>query len=177
MIIIALSANLPSRYGDPVESFSHVINVLAENGMALVRPSSIWHTAPIPYTEDQPWYHNAVLQVETELKPAEILKILKDIEKDFGRVSTVRNASRPLDLDLICYYDELINEENLTVPHPRMQERAFVLCPMNEIDPNWSHPRLGINVEEMLRQIDIEAQGIKLLGPIPTGHEEASSAG
>ena len=177
MIVIALSANLPSRYGDPVQSFSHAVNVLAQSGMRLVRPSSIWHTAPIPYTEDQPWYHNAVLQVETELEPAQILKILKDIEKDFGRVSTVRNASRPLDLDLICYHDELVDDDNLIVPHPRMQERAFVLCPMNEIDPNWCHPRLGVSVKEMLGDIDIEAQGIKLLGPIPLDDEGVSCAG
>ena len=167
MIVIALSANLPSRYGDPVQSFTHVISVLKERGITLVKPSNIWHTAPIPYTEDQPWYHNAVLQVETDLGPREILIILKDIEKDFGRTSTVRNASRPLDLDLICYHDELVNDDNLIVPHPRMHERAFVLCPLAEIDADWVHPVTSDTVSVMLEAIDIEAQGIKLMQPIP----------
>lgn len=150
MIIIALGANLPSRFGAPLETLAAAQRALAARGLALVSASRIWLTAPVPVS-DQPWYHNAVVGAETVLPPAGVLDVLQSIECDFGRVRAERNAPRILDLDLIAYHDEILEQPGLAVPHPRMHERAFVLRPMQEIAPgDWRHPVLGKTLAELV---------------------------
>ena len=165
MIFVALSANLPSRYGEPSETFRQVIRDFESNGVDVIAASSLWLTAPVPYTDDQPWYHNGVLQVETDLSASDLLVFLKLMEKDYGREITVRNAARPLDLDILIYNDELIDIDNLQVPHPRMHDRAFVIYPLAELTFDWVHPVLNKNIAELKATIP-EDQGIKIVGPI-----------
>lgn len=104
--------------------------------------SSLYRTAPIG-GDAQPDYINAVAQIETALGPALLLETLLEIEKQFGRVRSVPNAPRTLDLDLLLYADQLIHHPGIEVPHPRMHERAFVLAPLSEIAPELVIPGRG----------------------------------
>lgn len=158
MIIIALGANLPSPYGEPHETLAAAVAALAEKGdMRITAQSSVWITAPVPVS-DQPWYHNAVVAVDTDLSPFALLERLQEIENEFGRVRTVRNAPRVLDLDLVAYNDVIIDKPELIVPHPRMHQRAFVLLPLQEIAPDWTHPLGGDNLAAMIATIPPEQQ-------------------
>ncbi|MCB1680643.1 MAG: 2-amino-4-hydroxy-6-hydroxymethyldihydropteridine diphosphokinase [Alphaproteobacteria bacterium] len=149
MIIIGLGANLPGPWGAPEKTLQAALNTLGETkGIELLDVSSIWHSAPVPLS-DQPWYANAVCSIETALPPVKLLGVLKKIEQDFGRDERERNAPRIIDLDIIAY-DHLINMDAPVIPHPRMHERAFVLCPLQEIAPDWTHPALEQPIDELL---------------------------
>lgn len=154
MILIALGANLPSRYGNPAQTLEAAKEALLEHDIIILQTSRIWLTAPVPFDPDQDWYHNAVIDVETSLSPQELLKTMLEIEEDFGRVRGKKNAARLLDLDLIAYHDKVIEEGNtLIVPHPRMDKRLFVLKPLEDISNNWTHPMSGQTVAEMIRDL------------------------
>lgn len=148
-IVIAFSANLDSDFGNPPQTFMHAIKLLKDTGVLTCKGSSLWLTAPVPVS-GQPWYHNAVAEVQTDKNASEMLKIMKEIEQQAGRTASYRNAPRPLDLDLIAYNDQIIKDnDDLIVPHPRMHERAFVLFPMREVAPQWIHPVLNKSVEAL----------------------------
>lgn len=158
MIIIALGANLPSSHGEPHETLAAAISALRRDGdLKISGESSIWITAPVPLS-DQPWYHNAVVTVTTDLSPFALLERLQDIENEFGRVRSIRNAPRVLDLDLIAYKDVIIEKPELIVPHPRMHQRAFVLLPLQEIAPDWTHPLTKENLPALIATIPPEQQ-------------------
>jgi len=104
--------------------------------------SRLYLTAPRGFAQ-QPDFVNAVAQLESELEPAELLAHLQDIERRHGRTRSFRNAARTLDLDLLLYGDRMIDSPGLSVPHPKLHERAFVLRPLTEIAPRLSIPGLG----------------------------------
>lgn len=160
MILIALGANLPSRYGAPEETLKAAVIKLEEEGIQVLQASSIWLTAPVPIS-DQPWYRNAVVAIETALDVQELMAVLQKIEEDFGRVRSVRDAPRALDLDILAYNNEIHDKVDCTVPHPRMQGRAFVLMPLQEIAPEWVHPVLGLSVQKMIETMP-EGQEIEI---------------
>lgn len=154
MILIALGANLPSRYGDPAQTLEAAKAALADHNVIILQNSRIWLSAPVPLNPDQPWYHNAVIDVETSLSAQDLLNTMLEIEADFGRVRGEKNAPRLLDLDLIAYHDEVIEDgDTLIVPHPRMNERLFVLKPLEDISKGWTHPVLGQNIAEMIHNL------------------------
>lgn len=161
MILIGLGANLDSVYGAPEQSLKACVRLLEEHKMKVLEFSSIWISAPVPVS-DQPWYHNAVCSVGTSLSAQEILAVLSKIEKSAGRERHTRNEARVLDLDLLIFHDEIIEAENLIVPHPRMHERAFVLYPLHEIAPNWIHPVLDQSLDQMIKAMP-QGQKIKRL--------------
>src|SRR5262249_22225441 len=105
--------------------------------------SSYYETEPIGGPPDQPDFLNAVIEAETNLSPQELLDALRDIERDLGRVRRERYGPRTIDLDLLLYGDQVLNQPDLTIPHPRMHERGFVLEPLTEIAPQALHPILG----------------------------------
>ncbi len=152
MILIGLGANLDGIYGSPDQCLQECANLFAIPDIKIVKLSSIWKSAPVPIS-DQPWYKNAVCMVETKLSPHDLLSALAKIEDDAGRARSELNAARTLDLDILSYNDEIINDEHLTLPHPQMHNRAFVLYPLREIAPNWIHPTLGKSVDEMIGQM------------------------
>ncbi|MFP4314098.1 MAG: 2-amino-4-hydroxy-6-hydroxymethyldihydropteridine diphosphokinase [Alphaproteobacteria bacterium] len=157
MIFIALGANLPSRYGTPEITLCKAISALKESGVDVLDVSNIWITRPVP-DDGQPLYRNAVIRVETSLEPQALLNLLHDIEKDFGRIRHIRNEARVIDLDLLVYNDVVLSENNITVPHPRMHKRAFVLVPLSEIAENWTHPVFGKTAAQMLSDLSDPSQ-------------------
>jgi 2-amino-4-hydroxy-6-hydroxymethyldihydropteridine diphosphokinase len=154
MIIIGLGANLDSQYGTPIQTLSAAKEALAAQGVTTRRQSRIWRSAPVPFDPAQNWYHNAALSVDTNLSPESLIDLLLETEHAFGRERTVKNAPRILDLDLIAYNRQVVEEEGAIVPHPRMQERLFVLKPLADIDANWVHPVSGADLSALLRNVD-----------------------
>lgn len=138
-VYIALGSNLD----DPVRQLrSGVAAVGAVPGIELRSVSSLYRSVAVGY-RNQPDFVNAVVRVETTLAPAELLAALLDVEHRHGRVRSFRNAPRTLDLDILLYGERVVREPELTIPHPRMQERAFVMVPLAEIAPDALVPGCG----------------------------------
>lgn len=124
-----------------------------------VAGSSLYRSRPVDATG--PDYINAVAELRTALAPHPLLQRLQDLEQAFGRVRSVRNAPRTLDLDLLLYGDRVLHDDTLTLPHPRLHLRAFVLQPLAEIDPRLVLPRHGGLAPWLARAAD---QGIERIG-------------
>ncbi len=142
---IALGANL----GDPVSTIESAIEMLKSlKHSRLVGCSSLYRTAPVGL-HNQSDFINAVVALDTQLTSAALLEQLFAVEAKFGRMRTVKNAPRTLDLDLLLHGDTICNDPQLTLPHPRMHLRAFVLAPLAEIAPEVFVPGHGM-VNDML---------------------------
>lgn len=148
---------MPGRFGTPPDMLAAAKDALPQNGMRIVKSSRVWKSAPVP-ASDQPWFYNAVVVVETHLSPFGILESLQKIENDLGRTRSVRNAAREIDLDLIAYHEEIIDKPELIVPHPRLQDRAFVLLPLQDIAPDWVHPISGSTLSDMVAILPSEQE-------------------
>ncbi|HSN40251.1 MAG TPA: 2-amino-4-hydroxy-6-hydroxymethyldihydropteridine diphosphokinase [Burkholderiales bacterium] len=146
---IALGSNLddPGRH---IEAGFRELAALPQT--RVIRKSSLYRSAPVGYL-DQPDFVNAVAQIETGLGPRELLEALLDIEHRQGRVRDFPNAPRTLDLDIALYGGLVLQEDGLTIPHPRMHERAFVVVPLAEIAPDALIPGRG-TARELLRGVD-----------------------
>jgi 2-amino-4-hydroxy-6-hydroxymethyldihydropteridine diphosphokinase len=118
----------------------------------LLQHSSLYQTAPVGY-DNQPDFINAVVSLETTLEPSLLLQSILDIESSFGRERPFPNAPRVLDLDLLLYDELEMHTASLTLPHPRMHLRGFVMLPLSEIAPNLMIPKLG-SVVELLTELD-----------------------
>ena len=144
-VYIALGSNLGDRQANLMSAILH----LRTFGVGVKRCSSIWETEPVGIT-DQPWFFNAVTEAETEMSPLELLRLMKRIEQAMGRELTAVNGPRILDIDLLFYGNECMQSEELELPHPRLQERRFVLQPMMELAPDFRHPISGLSIKELL---------------------------
>jgi 2-amino-4-hydroxy-6-hydroxymethyldihydropteridine diphosphokinase len=151
MIFIGLGSNLPSDAGDPLATCQAALAALPAAGIAVERVSPWYESAPQP-PSDQGWFTNAVAAVATALSPPELMTVLHRIETRFARARTIPNAARTLDLDLLAYGD-IVMGGPLTLPHPRMAERAFVLAPLHDLAPEWRHPVLGQSAAMLLAQL------------------------
>ena len=136
--MVGIGANLGDARANVADALARLET---QPGCRLVAASSLWRTAPIDSAGDD--YINAVALVDTTLDAHALLAALQAIETAHGRERPYRNAPRTLDLDLLLYGDQLIDTPTLTVPHPRMHERAFVLAPLVEVDPDAFIPGLG----------------------------------
>jgi 2-amino-4-hydroxy-6-hydroxymethyldihydropteridine diphosphokinase len=115
------------------------------------RSSSLWETEPWGFTHETPFL-NQVIILATTLRPEEIMEKIRHIEQDLGRIreKTVHYAARTIDIDILFYDDLVINQNDLIIPHPRIQERRFVLEPLAEVEPELVHPLTGTTVSELL---------------------------
>lgn len=144
---------LGANQGEPVRNLRRALEMLnAVPGVKITAVSSLYLTEPVGY-EDQPWFHNCVAELETDLSPAELLGTLQGIENALGRVRTVRWGPRTVDLDILLYDRERIDTDTLTIPHPRMEERAFVMVPLAEIAGGAVFPD-GRTVQEVRRGLN-----------------------
>ncbi len=146
------------NYSSPRET---LVAALLELGrqVKVLRHSSWYRTAPVPVS-DQPWYVNIVAEVATDLSADDLLQTLHAIEDLFGRVRTVPNAPRLIDLDLLDYRGEIAAPAlgRATLPHPRMADRAFVLRPLADLAPDWRHPISGKSIQSLLAVLPPEQE-------------------
>ena len=158
MILIALGSNLPAPgMASPRETVEAALRALEYQGMEVTGRSSLYRTVPFP-PSDQPRFVNAVVSVATLHGPEAVLSRLHGIEEAFGRVRRTPNEARTLDLDLIAYGDRVRTTAPI-LPHPRLEQRNFVLRPLRDVNPDWQHPVSGRSVAELLEAVghrDIE---------------------
>jgi 2-amino-4-hydroxy-6-hydroxymethyldihydropteridine diphosphokinase len=150
---IALGSNLPSAFGGPADNLREALRRMAALG-SVTAVSSFHTTEPVGYV-DQPQFVNAAALLETSLSPLELLHGLLAIEHAMGRdrAKVPAKGPRVIDLDLLLFGDLVMQSEELTLPHPAMHGRRFVLEPLAEIAPEMVHPGLGKSVREMLGQL------------------------
>jgi 2-amino-4-hydroxy-6-hydroxymethyldihydropteridine diphosphokinase len=153
-VIVALGANLPGAYPSCEALLDAAVDRLAQEGMAVAARSGWWRSAAWP-DPSAPAFLNGVVLVETALPPLEAIERLHAVEAVFGRERAARNAPRTLDLDLIAYGRSVIDEAGLIVPHPRAHERAFVMGPLAQIAPGWTHPGLGRTATQLWAEADV----------------------
>lgn len=155
LIYLALGTNLGDREDNlqmARDSFPPAVKTL--------RQSPVYITPPWGYT-DQPEFLNQVVEAETTLEPLPLLRYLKEIEEAMGRQATFRNGPRLIDLDILFYGRRIIEMETLHIPHPRLQARAFVLVPLNDLAPDFIHPVLRESVHALLSKVRV--QGVRQL--------------
>lgn len=150
---IALGSNLDSPVGDREANLRKAIERLRALG-AIRAVSSFYDTEPVGYRE-QPRFLNGALLLETKLAPSELMRALLAVERAMGRVreGVAPKGPRVIDLDLLLYGDLVMHTVALTLPHPAMAEREFVLRPLAEIAPQMRHPVLGLTIHEMLKRL------------------------
>lgn len=149
-----------SNIGDREVNINKALDILSQK-IKIIKTSSFYETKPM-YLENQEWFLNGVAIVETEFKPEELLGVLKRIEKQMGRKEVGRNGPRIIDLDILFYKQQIINKDNLHIPHPKIQERAFVLVPLAEIEPNLVHPICKKTIAQLLSELKYDKSEIKL---------------
>ena len=151
--LVAIGANLPSpTHGSPRATCEAALAELSRRGLRIVRRSRWYESAPVPLA-DQPWYVNGVVAVGTDLPPEDLLALLHDVERQFGRQRRELNAARVLDLDLLAYGGLIREAPPPVLPHPRLAERAFVVLPLADVAPDWRHPVTGRSVADMRRAL------------------------
>jgi 2-amino-4-hydroxy-6-hydroxymethyldihydropteridine diphosphokinase len=151
-----------SNIGDRVRNISAAAHFLCSlTGITLERTSSLYETAPVgPGQRD---FINAVLKIRTSLSPVALLDALKEIEKKMGRKAGKRWGPRVIDLDLLLYGKTLVSAPGLTVPHPEMANRRFVLVPLAELAPGLVHPQLRKTVSTLLARLTSVEQKVKII--------------
>ncbi len=143
-VALALGSNLGDRLG----SLQRAVKALA--ACVDVKAMSKVYETPAAYILDQPVFLNAVVAGTTKLEPLPLLWAVKNIEREIGRTPTFRFGPRVIDIDIIYYGDVILETPELTLPHARMHERPFVLKPLSDVAPEWTHPKIGKTVAEML---------------------------
>jgi 2-amino-4-hydroxy-6-hydroxymethyldihydropteridine diphosphokinase len=149
-VALALGANVGDRLGmlrAAVAGLASYVNVTTV--------SPIYETAPA-YVTDQPFFLNAVILAKTKLEPLALLWSVKQLETELGRTPTFRYGPRAIDIDILFHGEHIVASPELTLPHPRMVEREFVLRPLADVEKNWKHPQTGYTAGEMLARIPSE---------------------
>lgn len=150
LVYVGIGSNLGDREEQVLRSVHEM------RAFARVRKiSTLRETQPVGVGE-QPAFMNAVVELDTEYSPQEVMEELLRIESEMGRERNEKGAPREIDLDLLAYDSEVVSENGLVVPHPRMQERRFVLEPLAELNPEWVHPVSNQTAQELLDKLPPE---------------------
>ena len=164
-VFIGFGSNLGNRV-DFCDRTVTLLSLLPHS--QLVAVSSLYETEPVPDagTPGEGWFLNGVAQIETDLTPQSLLAVCREIERSLGRDPEHRSGPRTIDLDILFYGDRVFQEQELTVPHPRLHLRRFVLEPMVELEPTLVHPVLKQSVRQLLAQLTDKHQ-VRRLDPQP----------
>lgn len=154
--ILLIGGNLGNR----IEHLQQAIQIIDQQAGRVIKASALYETAPWGNVQ-QPDYLNQALQVQTLLAPLPLLHTLLNIERNIGRIRQQMWGARVIDIDIIFYNNEVISLPELKVPHPRMQNRQFVLVPLNEILPDWVHPVLQQDIRTLLADCKDELRAVK----------------
>lgn len=147
-VYLALGGNI----GDRAANLAEAIRRLG-GAVRIDAQSALYETAPM-YVTDQPAFLNMAVRGTTELEPAALLRVLKEIEASLGRdLGGLRFGPRPIDLDILLYADRVVAEPDLEIPHPRMAERAFVLCPLADVAADIVHPLLNRRIDALCAEV------------------------
>ena len=153
---------LGSNIGDRMAHMRDAIDMLhAADGIDITRISPIYQTEPVGYEVHEDFY-NMVVEINTSMFPNRLLEVVKEIEKNLGRRESVHKGPREMDIDILLYGKEAIEEYRLTIPHPRMLNREFVLRPLYDIAPDMRIPSYGISVHDALAKIEGEKRVVRL---------------
>ncbi|HSE41047.1 MAG TPA: 2-amino-4-hydroxy-6-hydroxymethyldihydropteridine diphosphokinase [Acidobacteriota bacterium] len=152
-IFLGLGSNIGDR-------FSNLKNAIRLLGLKIKSASSIYETDPVEYLE-QPKFLNQVIQVTTILPPADLLSRCQEVEQRLGRSREINKGPRTIDIDLLLYNNEIIVSEFLTVPHPGIPNRRFVLVPLNEIASDFIHPVLKCSIHELLKNVKDDSEVVR----------------
>ena len=164
---VALGSNLASAWGEPADALAEAVRRLSGYGR-VTAVSTLRTTEPVDYV-DQPKFVNGALLLETQLAPVELLQVLLQVEQDMGRVrdGMVTKGPRLIDLDLLLYDGTVLSTSTLSLPHPAMHTRLFVLEPMAEIAPEMLHPVFAKTMRGMLEELRDRAPAMPMEeGPI-----------
>ena len=166
---MALGTNVAFGGAAGAELLARAGEALGSHGLIVRRRSSFWLSPAWPDPADPPFVNACLAAVAPGMDPAAVLAALHAVEARFGRVRSVKNAPRTLDLDLISWGDRIISgPEGLEIPHPRLSGRAFVLAPLTEIAPNWRHPVTGESAVSLLAAAPDRA-ALQQIGPWDAG--------
>ena len=151
--VIAVGSNINSPEGfEPIKNCNKAINELSRFNINIIKKSSWYVSEPLPKSS-QPKFYNSVLLCNANHSANKVLKIIQIIEQKFGRVRVFKNMPRCIDLDIISFNGNIKKSLLLTIPHPRMHQRKFVLLPLFEIDSHWLHPLLKKNINYFLGKV------------------------
>ena len=157
IVYLCLGANL----GDKKRNLNRALKEIRNLKMVKVlKTSSIYETEPVGF-KDQSWFLNAVIKIKTKLPPLSLLYLLQGIERKLGRGKGKRRGPRKVDLDILLYDNAILKDEKLTLPHPQMHKRRFVLIPLIELGSRWKHPSLHLTPKMLLERIKT-GQQVKL---------------
>lgn len=143
--------SLGSNIGDRAANLRAAVEALPAAGINVLRVSPTYETEPVEHTA-QAWFLNLVVEAETELFPAQLLARTARIERELGRIRSVPRGPRTLDIDILLYGSAVVRTPQLQIPHPRMQQRRFVLKPLADLAPDLRHPVLQKTIRELLAE-------------------------
>jgi len=143
--------SLGSNLGDRRKNLERAAALLEKEGVTIRKSSSVYETSPVDYLE-QPLFLNQVMEVESRLPPRALLRLVKRIEKRMGRVPSVPKGPRCIDIDILLAGECIMRSRELSIPHPELENRRFLLVPLNEIAPSVLHPVLRLSIHELWRR-------------------------
>ena len=156
MIFLGIGSNLQSSFGNRFKNINLAISLIEKNNIKLIKKSSYYESTSFPNVND-PMFINIVIEVSTSLKPIDLMKILLKIEQSLERERKNKNDPRTCDIDIIDYKNESMNLKlekiQLKIPHISMTERDFVLLPLKEICPHWSHPSTKEPIDNLINNL------------------------
>ena len=166
MIYLGIGSNLHSSFGNRLDNINQSILLLKQRKIKVIKKSSFYESFSYP-NKKNPKFLNIVIEIKTSLKPKDLMKTLLDVEKKLERKRKKKNDPRTCDIDIIDYKSESINLKfqnfELNIPHKSLNERDFVLYPLKEICPNWSHPLSKISIDLLIKNLKSKNNGITKL--------------
>ena len=153
MKILAFGSNLPFENNSTKENIESAYKTLSKFNINILKKSFFYQSEAYPNKSD-PLFCNSAVSIETNLSPHDLLLNILKIEKQFGRERKEKNSPRTLDIDIICFDDLVINDDNLNIPHPNLHKRPFVFLPVRDLNKSWKHPIFLKTIDHFIKEID-----------------------